>query len=284
MRFFDGKSKTRRAAVLGCGPAGMFATHALVQKGWSVTVFSKRRRSDMFGAQYLHASIPGLTDDLEPVTIDYRLRGTIEGYREKVYGSAAVTTSVEVLEKSHPAWDIRTAYSRAYRLYEGLIVEQEVTAEFLGVLTWKPDMEPLGPRAISPEFDVVLNSIPADKLCYQPELHRFHSTSIWAIGDAPERGTFAPGVVPYDNTVICDGTRDTGWYRASRVYGYTTVEWPAKSKPPLPLAARVVKPLYTNCDCYQLEGLPYRYIPIGRYGIWHKGILSHQAYEAATAL
>jgi hypothetical protein len=276
--------KPRRwAAVLGCGPSGLFATHALVQNGWRVAVFSNKRKSEMFGAQYLHAPIPGLTDGSDPVTVDYRLRGTVEGYREKVYGPKPVVTSVETLGATHQAWDIRRAYGKAWDLYQDRIQSQEVTPEFLGVAAWTPEMEPLGPRLIGPEFDVVLNSIPADRVCYQPDQHRFHSTSIWAMGDAPERGSWAPNVVPFDNTVICDGTRDTGWYRASQVYGYTTVEWPGKSKPPMTGVAQVVKPIGTDCNCYR-QGMPYKYIPIGRYGAWSKGILSHHAYTQAEQL
>lgn len=275
----------KRAAILGCGPAGLFAAHGLIERGWTVTIFSKRRRSEMFGAQYLHAPIAGLTDGIEPVTVHYRLRGTIEGYREKVYGPNPVATSVATLKEWHAAWDIRSAYYRAYQMYEGLIVEQRVSPEFLGIERWDPNMSPLRERNIidGRMFDLVLNSIPADILCYQKEIHRFESTRVWAIGDAPERGTFAPSVVPEDNTVICDGTRDTGWYRASKVFGYTTVEWPGSRKPPLPLVAEVVKPTFTNCNCYA-SGLPYRYESIGRYGVWQKGVLSHHAYLAARSL
>jgi hypothetical protein len=280
------RSKTpRRAAVLGCGPSGLFATHALKQNGWDVTVFSNKRKSDMFGAQYLHEPIPGLTDpSAYPIGIDYRLVGTADGYRKKIYGPNPIKVSVETLAGKHPAWDIRAAYDKAWDLYSGLIQQQTVTPGFLGVLQWSPDPDPIGPMPIQGwNFDTVVSTIPLDRICYSPDTHQFHSTSIWAIGDAPERGVSCPVRVD-PATVICDGTDEHGWYRASNVYGYATAEWPEKSKPPLPGVASVMKPLYSTCTCYVGKGMGYRFVRLGRYGQWAKGVLSHHAYLQAAQL
>jgi len=274
--------RTKNAAVLGCGPAGLFATHALVENGWNVNVYSKKRKSEMFGAQYLHAPIPGLTGEAFE-WVDYQLTGTIEDYREKVYGVNPIQTSVETLEKRHKAWDIRAAYNVAWERYAGLISEQNVTPSFLNVVDWRAitDMEPLS--LDTRNLDLIVNSIPLQSLCYQPDSHQFFSASVWAIGDAPERGSYAP-FRPSPFTVMCDGTDDHGWYRASNVFGYATVEWPAKRKPPLPGVAEVVKPLYTDCNCYRSKRMGYQFKPVGRYGQWAKGVLSHHAYAQAAAL
>jgi hypothetical protein len=255
--------RSKRAAVLGCGPAGLFATHALIEKGWSVTIYSKRRKSEMFGAQYLHAPIPGLTES-EAQTIHYNLAGTVGTYREKIYGANAVTVSVEALEEMHPAWDIREAYDNAWSRYFPLIEDQDVTPSFLLALTGN---------------DLLVNSIPLNSLCYQRDAHQFHQTSIWAYGDAPERGQFA-SYRPEPFTVECDGTPDHAWYRASNVFGYVSMEWPGGKRPPLPGVAQVVKPIFTDCSCYQSR----KFINVGRYGSWTKGVLSHQAYETAAKL
>ena len=61
-----------------------------------------------------------------------------------------------------------------------------------------------------------------------------------------------------------------------------TVEWPHRSKPPLPGVAEVVKPIYSTCTCY--TNTKYRFVKVGRYGVWSKGVLSHQAYTTASAL
>jgi hypothetical protein len=257
-------NRVKRAAVLGCGPAGLFATHALLQKGWEVEVFSRKRRSEMYGAQYLHKPIPGLSFG-EGTPIRYSLFGTAEQYRQKVYGSRAVIVSPEALTQQHLAWDIREAYFKAWNEYAHLIEPvAEIGPEFLIRL--------VNNRA----YDRVLSSIPMPALC-RDEHHKFDSQTIWAIGDAPERGTFCP-IPCKPNTVALDGTPDVGWYRVSNVFGYTTAEWPESRKPPFENVSPVIKPIRHDCDCWQ--GI----VTVGRYGAWAKGYLSHQAYERAALL
>lgn len=279
-----GRRRSKHAAVLGCGPAGLFATHALVENGWDVTIFSKKRESHLYGAQYLHAPIPGLTPEgVEPVWVKYALTGTVEGYREKVYGALPAYTSIEALEPEHLAWDLRATYAAAWRRYQGLVIERELSPKVLGApLRWDPDVLPQEPRRLDfRQFDVMLSSVPLPQLCYRK--HAFQSVEIWAIGDAPDRGQLAP-YRPEPNTVECDGTRDRGWYRASHIYNYVTVEWPGDSRPPLPGAAQVTKPVQTDCVCYRSRELGLTFIPIGRYGSWSKGVLTHNAYTQAAQL
>lgn len=270
--------REKRAAVLGCGPAGLFATHALMENGWDVNIYSKKRKSHMFGAQYLHMPIPDLMKD-DPVEIAYRLTGTPDEYRRKVYGSNGVTTSVEALGKTHLGWNIREAYDNAWERYAHLVIDANVTPSFLGAPQLSSEPIALDTR----KFDVVISSIPLPDLCYQRDRHQFHSASIWAMGDAPGRGQYAP-YRPPANTVECNGTRDVGWYRASTVFDYTTVEWPGNRKPPLPGVAEVVKPLYADCTCYRGRELGFKFMPVGRYGQWSKGVLSHNAYTQAAQL
>lgn len=155
MRF---SMRSKRAVVLGCGPAGLFAAHALIQNGWGVEIYSNRKKSHMFGAQYLHAPIPGLTpEDAEPILIDYKLKGDVEGYRSKVYGVNQVATSVELLGKQHEAWDIRAAYDRAWNLYGEQVNHAEISPEFLGIQQF-PAVNPVVLQV--QRFDLVVNSIP----------------------------------------------------------------------------------------------------------------------------
>lgn len=257
--------KTGTAAILGCGPSGLFAAHALVEKGWDVMIFSKKRRSEMFGAQYLHKPIPGLSDG-EPRTINYRLNGTAAEYREKVYGRrSGITVSPEEYQGQHLAWDIRQAYYDAWSLYVDRIVHlEDITNEHVWSL------------AESKEFDRVISTIPAPNLCGD-DRHVFDSQTVWAVGDAPERGIFCPvPVAPFE--VICDGTRDTGWYRAANVFGYKTAEWMGERKPPIEGVARIEKPISTDCNC--MPGV----LRLGRYGEWRKGVLAHDAYTKAVQL
>lgn len=274
-----------RAAVLGCGPAGLFAAHGLIQNGWDVTIFSKKRKSHMFGAQYLHAPIPGLTpEDAEAVNIKYVLVGEVDDYREKVYGVNQVATSVELLGQEHQAWDIRQAYDAAWELYADRIEDVTLDHSMLGV--HKVNAGPPSPRNIIDlaRFTHVVSSVPLPSLCYQPDAHQFHAVKVWAMGDAPERGQYVPYHPARDNVVECNGERDTGWYRAARVFGYSTVEWPGGRKPPLPSVAEVTKPLWSDCNCYRDGVFPKTFVPVGRYGQWLKGVLTHHAYATAVSL
>lgn len=250
--------RKKRAIVLGCGPAGLFAVHALVEKGWDVRILSKKRRSEMFGAQYLHEPIPGLSE--HSTLLAYSLRGTVDGYRSKVYGNGYQgNVSPEILTGQHFAWDIRDAYYRAWESYQHLIVNNQI--DFQDVFTALNDA------------DLVVSSLPASTICISRDTHTFSSREIWAIGDAPERGIFCPITMP-ENTVVCNGEDYPAWYRASNVFGYKTSEWATEKKPPIEGIARVNKPIKTNCDCW----LGKKFFRVGRYGTWTKGELSHQAY------
>lgn len=257
------KRRERRVAVLGCGPAGLFAAHAFYEAGWIISILSRKRRSEMFGAQYLHQEIPGLP--AYQASLNYTLTGTVEGYAKKVYGGAL---SPEKVSPSHllgtsTVWDIRAAYYGAWDRYAGMITSMHV--------------DPSDVHGIKQSFDLVVSSLPAPALCADMDRqHSFEAEKIWAIGDAPERGIFCPVDTPHF-TVRCNGEDTPAWYRASNVFNYRTAEWPWDSKPPIENIAEVTKPIQTNCDCH----LDKKFIRVGRYGTWTKGVLSHQAYLTA---
>lgn len=260
--------RSRRAAVLGCGPAGLFAAHALVEAGWDVDVFSNKRRSEMFGAQYLHEPIHGLEERSTELT--YMLRGSAEEYRLKVYGSKEVgSVSPESLTGQHKVWDIRAAYYDAWDQYANLIRHRPG----MGV---KAIEELVGVGA----YRFILSSLPAPSICYKD--HQFKNQRVWAVGDAPERGVFCPVVLATKDTVVCDGRKEVGWYRASNVFGYNSCEWPEDRKPPVSDVSLILKPISTNCDCW--SNAPTKLVRIGRYGTWTKGVLSHEAYKTAKEL
>lgn len=253
----------RRAIVLGCGPAGMFATHALALGGYEIRVLSKKRRSEMFGAQYLHKPIPGLAAAVDPVEVQYILRGTEEDYARKVYGNAPVPfVSPGKLNATHLAWDIRAAYAKAFSQYLDLIIDMpDIDGEDLS-------------RIIEDEkgnHTLIVSTIPAPAICIKPS-HFFRAQPVWAIGDAPERGIFAPRFVE-QATIICNGEENPSWYRSANVFGYCTTEWPEATRPPIPSISQVHKPIDTNCDCWA-----GRVVKLGRYGKWDKSQYSHEAF------
>lgn len=267
-----GRSRPRRVAIMGCGPSGLFAAHAFLQAGWDVTVYSRKRRSHMFGAQYLHRPIPGLPEVLTEVS--YKLQGTTAGYADKVYGPVAAITddmvSPALMAGTHPAWDIRAAYFAAWDMYESLVVDANVDHAFLQMEFGNPDAQSY--------WGAVISTIPAPILCRRPEgEHGFISQKVWAAGDAPELDRWCPITVPPGH-VICNGDPERAWYRAANVFGHSTAEWPHGHRPPLSNLAEVEKPISTNCNCWG------NITRMGRYGEWKKGVLTHHVYERAAAL
>lgn len=261
MRAEGFNTKPFRVAILGCGPAGLVAAHAVNTCGVrDFGILSYRRPSPLWGAQYLHAPIPGIYLP-DPIRVKYTLRGESETYRQRVYGrewDGAV--SADELDEEHDGWDIRAAYRSLWESYSDFIAAREV----------RPHDVP----GIVESMDLVINTIPLPQLCLAG--HQFKGRAIWAAGDAPEIGIKIPYICPPDTVILNGESRADGpsWYRTSNVFGYKTVEWPGDiPKPPVKTVASVTKPLRTNCDCH--PGM----LRAGRYGSWDKGVLVHQVFD-----
>jgi len=259
MAIFPRKKMHRKALVLGCGPSGLFAAHAFEQAGWSVTIASKFPKSRLAGCQYLHQPISGLTE--ERTEIDYVLQGSIAGYAKKVYGDPLLAgcVSAMTLQGRHPAWNIRRAYDCAWERLHQFV-------KYVDLPNW--DMVACLLGAEKP--DLCVSSIPAPILCSGN--HSFNSKKVWAAGDDPSSGRLIPFAAK-PNTVVCSGDPNVGWYRKANVFGHTTIEWPAESKPPISFVAGIEKPVSNNCNCHP------EIIRVGRYGKWQKGALAHEAYR-----
>jgi hypothetical protein len=260
--------KPKRIFILGCGPAGLFAAQAAAEMGCSAVIISKLRRSEMYGAQYLHSEIPGLTDGSNPFKVEYRLEGTLDSYLTKVYGDVIPDRSaitVESLVGTYDAWDIRYAYHAAFTKFMLSINDDLITPQTMYDIL----------SAHQP--DLLISTIPAPTLCTIPDQHAFDVRRIWAVGDAPERGVFAPNLIQEPNLIQYNGDRDTGWYRASSIAGYKAVEWPGRRRPPISNVVAVDKPVSTTCDCW-LNAKRTKVIRLGRYGAWNRTGHTHQAY------
>jgi hypothetical protein len=255
---------TKRCAILGCGPSGLMVAHAAAMSGWDFRIYSKKRKSRLFGAQYLHEPIPGMTDG-SAALVEYHLEGTPEEYRRKVYGDAwDGTVSPEDLAESHYAWDIRATYDKMYAAYEDEIVDCKITKE------WQ--LPRPGGRI---NADIVISTVP--RTIWAEPGDQFLSQKVWAIGDAPELGQETP-FRPADNTVLCDGTKDVGWYRASNIFGHCTIEWPERTRPSLEGVSLVEKPLTHNSTAAS------DFIHLGRYGAWQKGVLTTDVFNMAMKI
>ena len=263
-------------AVLGCGPAGLVAAHAARMAGAEIRIISDRPTpSPIYGAQYLHEPIPGINYS-PPVRVKYTLQGSADDYRDKVYGPQWVgPVSPEDLDEEHDAWDLRETYKVLWDQYKDCLVSLTITPRHI--------------QDIRDNHDLTVSTVPADSLCpgwnveridkdpgNWPGAHQFRERWIWAAGEAPEQGITIPYKCPVD-TVVCNGESSPAWYRMSNIYGRTTVEWPgALPYVPIKTAARVRKPLMTNCDCW----LDKKYMRAGRYGAWDKSQLVHDAFNA----
>lgn len=247
--------------ILGCGPAGLAAALAADIAGEDIRIFSNPRKSHMFGAQYLHKPLPLVNSLNGGVIVKYQLQGSIVQYREKVYGPVYDgTVSPDELEEEHAAWDIRYAYDRLWMRY-GPYVEK---------------VENINPRWMNENRNLrpMISSVQLPSICYHPGICVFRSTAIWAAGEAPERGIrFGHPYLFPENTVVCNGLPQPEWYRASRIFGHSTVEWPWGAGPNAMAPAAVTKPIGNNCECWPDVR------KVGRYGKWEKGVLVHHAYE-----
>lgn len=187
----------------------------------------------------------------------------------KVYGGNwAGPVSPQEIDRPHMAWDIRTSYDILWEMYSDSIQNETITPEWI--------QKELG------YFDVAFSSIPAPSLCLHPHKHPFYAQKIYAWGETPERR------IPFDdyriateeikdNSIVCNGFVFPRWYRMSKVFGYSTVEWPSgyqRDDEYLPGGSMVEKPLSHNCNC-----MPSIH-RIGRYGVWRKGILTHHTIDA----
>ena len=244
-------------AVLGCGPAGMFATEAVVQAGHTPTIFSRKIRSVIPGSQYLHEGIPGLTPQYPDNCVQYVRMGTPEGYAKKVYGDEKRRTGWEAYSMLYPSWNVVNAYDKAWERYENLIENATVDQGFL--------------KEIVNQFDLVITTLPAPVLCNDGAHHHFAGTPFW-IKTLP---------VPYadrnKDIVIYNGLETDHWYRWSILSGVCSIE--STSPPPEWLEDDTVlegrKAETTNCDCW--EGV----VRAGRWAEWQHGVLLHDAFRTA---
>lgn len=237
--------------ILGCGPSGLLAAHAAVERGHDVEILSIKAKSQMPGTMHVHESIPELCDPEPEFSVDYVKIGTPEGYGLKVYGSRAAPVSFSQFDSgARPAWSMRKMYDKLWMKYEGLIVDRKIDSA---------NIDPIINRC-----DLVISSIHAQTLCQNP-FHQFNGQKVW-LGDWVPSDMNIP-----DNTVVYNGDPLWEWYRVSRIDGHNAIE----STSEFPGAFSGIKPTHNNCDCFPSVKR------VGRFGQWKKGVLVHHSYKQA---
>lgn len=246
--------------VLGCGPAGLLATHAAVQQGLSVEIISLEQMSPMNGAQYLHRAIPGATDPAEAFRVNYIKEGKARQYALNVYGDENAPVSwAKFAEGPQLAYPLHETYNRLWEMYHELIVNAEIQARDV-------------PQFVR-EARRVISTIPRKVLCQNPE-HNFEAQKVYI---APVFGTpHRPQGHGMRNVIIYNGTTRKPWYRTSSINGHDHTE----SRYPIFGGVEGYKPLRTNCDCHVAAGVQF----LGRFGKWDKQILLHHVYDEAKEI
>ena len=250
-----------RVLILGTGPAGLAAAVAARTLGCHITLVSQTQRpSTLYGCQYLHAPVPTY-EDMKHTIVDYRLIGTSDQYRKKVYGDSwKGKVSPEDFVGKHDAWDIRQTYNH---MWTDIISAQRAALAIMTIQFGQVE------HLLNFKPDAIISTIPAPHLCTEGHLFRRHL--IYAAGDKFPKA--AQG--GRDDSVVCDGTDENEWYRISTVFGYSTTEWPQRPFATTDReAAQVVKPIGTECDCHP------EIFRAGRYGTWDKKVLVSDVFPA----
>lgn len=248
-------------AVFGCGPAGLFAAHALKMHGFKPTIISKKQKSVIYGAQYLHRPIPGLSDSAATADIRTILAGVPEVYAERVYGLATMPTSWHRVVPYASGWDLRETYDVAWDKYSHEVIDWILRPD--EIEEW------------ASQFDLVISTVPLWSICLKPNEHYFRSVNILVQKDVDLKDA-VDGID--DNFVVYNGTWEHAWYRASSIFGHTSVE--ARSEEHL-LRIKKWEPGFkvvgTDCDCHPTLRRA------GRMGTWRRGVLTHHVFEQTCA-
>lgn len=247
----------KTVCILGAGPAGLFSAHVAQTVGCEVVIISKKYKSPIIGAQYLHRPIPDLhlSNAVPDDTVATYLLGNKENYTERVYNDRTLGASWGKLSAAPtivPAWDLREAYDIVWERYAPQIIDQEIEARDVDEFT--------------ANFEVVISTIPQWRICTGD--HRFESVPI----------VVKQGVVQddhgHENFVIYNGTKFGSWYRTSQIFGVQMTEGIASPKNDEEHWDDVgYKVVGNNCDCHP------NLVRTGRHGLWQRGILTHHTVE-----
>lgn len=255
-----------RALVLGCGPAGLIAANTCDVYGVDVTIFSRKVKSPIYGAQWIQDFIPEVTPEAPDGYIQFVMLGSEEGYAAKIFGDPNHGNGwhEHINDPMKPGWDLRRAYNGLWEAWEKYIIDKELDAEEVGRLDWE-------------SYDFIFSCVPLWNICaeYKPKViiedtghwtksaHQFDKYKVQIQPSAPAE-TDA-------NRIIYNGRPEDDWFRGSQIFGIDGgYEYPMDVK--VENATMVRKPQSTNCDCWP------NVIRVGRYGRWEMAGLVHDGF------
>lgn len=243
----------KRVGVLGCGPSGLIAAYVCEQLGMEIRIWSRKQRSFIAGAQYLHEPVLGIQRMSGPdALLRVEKKGTREGYARKVYGDPLAPVSWDQYQHSkYPAWNLRKTYDRLWSRFCDRIVDTDLNGLALEDL-------------IAENSSTILwvNTIPLPALCVESS-HRFFSQKVHILQRRQSSR---------DSFIIYDGRPASPYYRMSVIFGHLSVEWPGSAEKPCREAVTIKKPLTSECDCWAERS---EVLLQGRYGAWNKNMLTN---------
>lgn len=243
-------------AILGCGPAGLLAAHAVTKAGHRPVIFSRYEKSTISGAQFLHRPVEDATLPEEAFDITFQMSGDEAGYVSRLYRDhGQVDSSWKNYQDGERvvAYPMATTYDRLWSKYRSRIEEVDLD---LGQI-----------RRIYMDHPEVVSTIPRGYLASDDQASKFRSATVH-IGVNDVYGMSLP-----ENTIWYNGSNyDDGndVYRASNIQGITSGEYVKPQDHTHP----VVKPI-------RFEGVDEfpDIFKVGRYGRWDKRQLAHSAYS-----
>lgn len=237
--------------ILGAGPAGLLAAWAAERAEREVQIHSIKVPSDIRGAQFLHETIPGLTDRKPDIVLDFQKVGTKAEYARKIYGNPKAPCSWDGYDGETPGWDIIAMYGRLWEHFDSRIVDAEVRY---------PDIEQM---ILASDTEFVISTL--NPMGYCQKEHQFEWQRVYISEQAS---------VESENTVVYNGDPEVSWYRSARIGDHGSTE-SGEHIEPRKFHPRS-KPLFTDCDCLEEYGA---FKKTGRFGAFKKGVLVHDAYK-----
>jgi hypothetical protein len=258
-------------AIVGAGPAGMLAAHAVVRMGHDVTILAPREPSKISRVQCLWAPTPGIK--VEGYWLDVLKRGNRETYAKRLYGRGDAPCSWDRTRIGrHRVDPLDAVYAQLWELYKDRLINIVVDTKQLLQLLYN--------------FPLVINTAPANAFCMRQQQHNFAlvETQILKIdfGDEADLGhaftmiNGGPAALPGEN-----------WFRYSSARGEQVYEYADNEQ--RDGVSYGFKPINNDCDCWQSidmgSGVPPRQVRrVGRYGQWKQGVMNHHAFQDTVSI
>lgn len=258
-----------KVAVVGGGPAGLFAAWASIQWGCSVKVFDKNPEKIGVGQNHgvfaLFDECDLFLSQKQEIQVgvigghNLKVSELAAAYSRKVYGEEIENSSIA----SYMGNPRRLVYNHA-EAYDQIL-------EFLGRENIVGGFEIKGmgayDRLLDDDYDLIISTIPAPVLF---PTDTWPSSKAWIFhSDAPKEEGF----------MIYNVNEFIPWYRCSAILGHFTMEYaqePSNGKNHI----QVTKVLDPPVSPKNLMG-PYYRDQIwftGRYGAWQKDMLTENVY------